>query len=60
MIQDARGGGSQPRDTLATLVSDHPKGSRGGSRQSKGTRVFNYNEDDALNQSYVERVLAQG
>ena len=31
--------------------------SRNGSRPSRGTRVFNYNEDDALKQSYVERVL---
>ena len=30
------------------------------SRQSKGTRIFNYNEDDALNQSYVERVVKFG
>lgn len=27
---------------------------------NNNTGIFNYNEDDAMNQAYVERVLAQG
>ena len=27
------------------------------SQRSKGTRIYNYGEDDALNRSYVERIV---
>ena len=39
------------------LGSQGISNSRNGSRPSRGTRVLHYNEDDAFNQSYVERVL---
>ena len=28
------------------------------SQRSKGTRIYNYGEDDALNRSYVERIVS--
>lgn len=53
-----------PNDRYRRSQADRQPGV-GGSRQnasrlSNGTRIFNYNEDDAMNQAYVERVLAQG
>ena len=51
--------GNQKNSQLfrSRLGSRGASNSRNGSRPSRGTRALHYNEDDAFNQSYVERVL---